>query len=70
MRRESDNTLMRADGEFIFAAVAEQRRQIAGLLDSLGDTQLACPSLCAGWDVKTVAAHIWSACSPTASGCS
>ncbi|MCW2655244.1 MAG: hypothetical protein JWR32_6220 [Mycobacterium sp.] len=40
--------------------MAEQRRQIAGLLDSLDDTQLACLSLCAGWDVKTVAAHMVS----------
>ncbi|MGH3675078.1 MAG: maleylpyruvate isomerase family mycothiol-dependent enzyme [Mycobacterium sp.] len=56
----SDTSLMRADREFIFAAVAEQRRQIAGLLDSLDDSQLATPSLCEGWDVKTVAAHLVS----------
>ncbi|HET6737151.1 maleylpyruvate isomerase family mycothiol-dependent enzyme [Mycobacterium sp.] len=60
MRRDSAKPLMRADREFIFAAVAEQRRQIAGLLDSLDDSQLACPSLCTGWDVKTVAAHLVS----------
>jgi uncharacterized protein (TIGR03083 family) len=44
----------------VFAAVADERRQIASLLDGLDDTQLATPSLCAGWDVKTVAAHIVS----------
>jgi uncharacterized protein (TIGR03083 family) len=44
----------------IFDAVADQRRQIADLLDDLSDDQLATPSLCAGWDVKTVAAHVLS----------
>src|ERR1700761_2696609 len=52
---------MRAyDREMVFAAVAEQRRQIASLLDSCDDAQLATPSLCSGWDVKTVAAHVVS----------
>jgi uncharacterized protein (TIGR03083 family) len=44
----------------VFAAVADERRQIATLLDGLDDAQLATPSLCAGWDVKTVAAHVVS----------
>lgn len=48
------------DREFVFAAVAEQRRQIATLIDGLDDAQLATPSLCAGWDVKIVAAHLVS----------
>jgi hypothetical protein len=56
---------VRVDRERIFAAVANERRQIATLIDSLDDTQLATPSLCAGWDVKTVAAHL--AC-PVADG--
>ena len=60
MRGNADKALMRADPEMIFAAVAEQRRHIADLLDSLDESQLACPSLCAGWDVKTVAAHLVS----------
>jgi uncharacterized protein (TIGR03083 family) len=51
---------MRVDREFVFAAVAEQRRQIATLIEGLDETQLATPSLCAGWDVKTVAAHLIS----------
>jgi uncharacterized protein (TIGR03083 family) len=51
---------MRVDREFVFAAVADERRQIANLLEGLDDAQLATPSLCAGWDVKTVAAHIVS----------
>src|ERR1700754_963271 len=44
----------------IFAAVAAERRRIADLLDSLNEDALATPSLCAGWDVKTVAAHLVS----------
>lgn len=51
---------MAADRERIFAAVAHERREIAALIDALSDTQLATPSLCAGWDVKTVAAHLIS----------
>jgi uncharacterized protein (TIGR03083 family) len=51
---------MGTNRERIFAAVAEERRQIAALIGSLDDDQLATPSLCAGWDVKTVAAHLIS----------
>jgi uncharacterized protein (TIGR03083 family) len=54
---------VRPDREQIFAAVANERRQIATLIDGLNDTQLATPSLCSGWAVKTVAAHL--ACSVT-----
>jgi uncharacterized protein (TIGR03083 family) len=52
--------VVNVDQQFVFAAVAEQRRQIASLLDGLDDAQLATPSLCLGWDVKTVAAHVVS----------
>jgi len=52
---------VRVDRERVFAAIANERRQIATLVDGLDDTQLVMPSLCAGWDVKTVAAHL--ACS-------
>jgi uncharacterized protein (TIGR03083 family) len=51
---------MRSDREFVFAAVAEERRRLAGLIGGLDAAQLATPSLCAGWDVKTVAAHVVS----------
>lgn len=51
---------MRVDRELVSAAVADERRQIAALLDSLDEKQLATPSLGAGWDVKTVAAHLVS----------
>jgi uncharacterized protein (TIGR03083 family) len=51
---------MPLDREFVFAAVTDERRRIACLLESLGAAQLTVPSLCAGWDVKTVAAHVVS----------
>lgn len=51
---------MRVDRDFVFAAVANERRQIANLLDDLNDVELATPSLCAGWDVKMVGAHVVS----------
>jgi len=44
----------------IFEAVAVERRRIADLLEGLDDNALATPSLCAGWDVKTVGAHLVS----------
>ena len=46
--------------EQVFEAVATERRRIADLLDALDEDALATPSLCAGWDVKTVAAHLVS----------
>jgi uncharacterized protein (TIGR03083 family) len=44
----------------VFAAVADERRRLADLLGGLDAEQWATPSLCAGWDVKTVAAHVVS----------
>lgn len=44
----------------MFEAVADERRSIADLIDTLDARQLSTPSLCAGWDVKTVAAHLVS----------
>jgi uncharacterized protein (TIGR03083 family) len=46
--------------EKVFAVVADERRSIAKLIDGLDADQLTTPSLCAGWDVKTVAAHLVS----------
>ncbi|MDT4923127.1 MAG: hypothetical protein QOG01_840 [Pseudonocardiales bacterium] len=42
----------------IFAACAAQRRAFADLIETLDDAQLATPSLCGEWDVRTVAAHL------------
>jgi uncharacterized protein (TIGR03083 family) len=52
--------VMRFDSGAVYSAVARERRQIATLIDHLDEAQLATPSLCAGWDVKTVAAHLVS----------
>lgn len=41
-------------------ATIRERRHIADLLDGLDAAQLATPSLCGGWDVKTVGAHLVS----------
>jgi uncharacterized protein (TIGR03083 family) len=44
--------------ERVFAAVAAERRVIADLVGELDEEALGTPSLCAGWDVKTVVAHL------------
>jgi uncharacterized protein (TIGR03083 family) len=46
--------------ERVFAAVADERRSIAALINGLDAGELATASLCTGWDVKTVAAHLVS----------
>jgi len=51
--------------EAIFAASAAERRTVADLLESLDEGQLRTPSLCTGWDVRTVAAHLAGAVSPS-----
>jgi hypothetical protein len=48
--------MVEVNRQFVFAAVADERRRIADVLESLDDAQLSTPSLCAGWDIKTVAA--------------
>jgi uncharacterized protein (TIGR03083 family) len=48
------------DRNVVFASVADERRQTACLIDELDEAQLATPSLCEGWDIKTVAAHLVS----------
>lgn len=40
------------------AAVAEQRRDLADLLDGLTEPQWRAPTLCAGWSVAEVVAHL------------
>lgn len=41
---------------------------MADLLDGLDESQLGTASLCAGWDVRTVAAHLASAVTPSKVG--
>ncbi len=48
------------DRERVFAAATDERHQIADLIANLDDFQLATPSLCPGWDIKTVVAHLVS----------
>lgn len=50
----------RVDRGQIHAAIGLERRRIADLIYSLDEAQLATESLCTGWDVKTVAAHLVS----------
>ena len=45
----------------ILALVADERRQVADLVESLTAEQLATPSLCGEWTVKEVAGHLLAA---------
>jgi uncharacterized protein (TIGR03083 family) len=42
----------------VWAAVFEQRRRVADMLDDLGPEEWNQPSLCDGWTVRDVAAHL------------
>lgn len=42
----------------VFAATTRMRRALADVLAGLDNARLATPSLCAGWDVLTCAAHL------------
>ncbi|TCK22506.1 maleylpyruvate isomerase family mycothiol-dependent enzyme [Pseudonocardia endophytica] len=48
----------------VFAAVERNRRAFAELVGGLSEEQLAMPSLCDGWDCRTVAGHVAAASSP------
>jgi len=48
----------------VFPAVAAGRCSVADLLEGLDEQQLATPSLCAGWNVRTVGAHLAEAAAP------
>lgn len=41
-----------------FAAIADERRAVADLLDSLSDEAWLTPSCCDGWTIEDVAAHL------------
>jgi uncharacterized protein (TIGR03083 family) len=45
----------------VLAAIADERRRIADLIDSLSPEQLEVPSLCGDWTVKQVAGHLVAA---------
>jgi uncharacterized protein (TIGR03083 family) len=42
------------------ALAADERRDLADLLDTLTEEEWAAPSLCAGWSVRDVVAHVIS----------
>jgi len=46
------------DVETYWSVIGAERRSLAELLASLTDQQWATPSLCAGWRVRDVAAHV------------
>ncbi len=44
----------------IWGMIAEQRRQLADVFESLDDSQWMTPSLCTGWTMREVAGHLVS----------
>src|SRR3954467_14278634 len=46
------------DDEQVWAAIDTQRRRVADLLSRLTDDQWSQPSLCRGWTVRDVGAHL------------
>ncbi|MFF0489028.1 maleylpyruvate isomerase family mycothiol-dependent enzyme [Nocardia sp. NPDC004068] len=59
---------MQADDEFRWRTVAQHRIAIADLLATLTETEWETPSLCAGWRVRDVAAHLLTAPDPPSPG--
>jgi uncharacterized protein (TIGR03083 family) len=53
------------DADSVFEAARRERLDVAELVEGLDDQRLAQPSLCRGWDVRTVAAHLASATAPS-----
>jgi uncharacterized protein (TIGR03083 family) len=45
----------------VIAAIADERRRVADLVESLSAEQLDVPSLCGDWTVKQVAGHLLAA---------
>lgn len=50
--------MTRAEADAVWAAIDDQRRRTADLLEQLTDEQWGHPSLCQGWTVRHVAAHL------------
>jgi uncharacterized protein (TIGR03083 family) len=48
----------RLDEDAVWAAVDDERRDLCALLEALSDDDWARPSLCTGWRVRDVAAHL------------
>jgi uncharacterized protein (TIGR03083 family) len=47
--------------EAIWHAIERERREMADLIEALNDEQWHAPSLCNGWEVRDVAAHLTTA---------
>jgi uncharacterized protein (TIGR03083 family) len=58
MTRKPASTSVGLDHDRVWQVIATQRRSLADLLDELSDEQWHRPSLCAGWTVRDVAAHL------------
>lgn len=58
MSRKPASPSVRLDHERLWQVIGTQRRNLADLLDGLSDEQWRHPSLCAGWTVRDVAAHL------------
>ncbi|MCX5207146.1 maleylpyruvate isomerase family mycothiol-dependent enzyme [Streptomyces sp. NBC_00237] len=58
MGKAKGNTTLRADDATIRAAIAAERREMADLLDALPAERWDERTLCAGWRVREVAAHL------------
>jgi uncharacterized protein (TIGR03083 family) len=56
------------DREASWRVIGAQRRSLADLLEELTDEQWEAPSLCAGWRVRDVAAHVAMAPQPPGPG--
>jgi uncharacterized protein (TIGR03083 family) len=56
------------DTEQSWRVIAEERRTLADLLDGLSDEEWAAPSLCAGWRIRDVAAHVAAVPQPPSVG--
>ncbi|MFD5509358.1 maleylpyruvate isomerase family mycothiol-dependent enzyme [Streptomyces sp. NPDC127051] len=52
------NTTYRRPKADIRAAIAAERRELAAVLDGLSDEEWDAPTLCGGWRVREVAAHM------------
>ncbi|WP_433297248.1 maleylpyruvate isomerase family mycothiol-dependent enzyme [Pseudonocardia sp. CA-142604] len=53
------------NADVVYVASGRERRRIADLIDELDADQLGSPSLCEGWTVRTVAAHLVAATTPS-----
>lgn len=56
------------DLDQMWRVIEQERLAIADLLDGLSDDQWEAPSLCAGWRVRDVAAHLTTVCLPPSAG--